>query len=213
MPDAGRPPVVSVVMTVPFASGDLPEDGRHARRHRSRDLAVDALLDLLGEGVLSPTAQQVAERSGVSLRSIFRIFDDVETLTASASARQFTRIRHLFVDVVPTGTLEGRVGQVVGINGRLYEQVAPIRRAALRRAPESEALQEQLSRARMWLRSEVERVFAAEAAAVGDKHVFDALELALSFEAWDRLRTAQGLSVARAGSVVSATIVALLRPS
>ena len=200
-------------MTVPIASGDPPEDGRHARRYRSRDLAVDALLDLLGEGVLRPTAQQVAERSGVSLRSIFRIFDDVETLNASASARQFTRIRHLFVDVVPAGPLAGRIGQVVGLNSRLYEQIAPIRRAALRRAPESEALQEQLERARSWLRAEVERVFAAEAAAVGDKHVIDALELALSFEAWDRLRTAQGLSVAGATAVVRATINALLRPS
>ena len=85
-------------------------DGRRARRHRSRDLAVDALLDLLGEGVLRPTAQQVAERSGVSLRSIFRIFDDVETLNAAAAARQLSRVRHLFVDVMPTGTLPERVG-------------------------------------------------------------------------------------------------------
>jgi len=200
-------------MTALLPSEDPPEDGRHARRYRSRDLAVDALLDLLGEGVLRPTAQQVAERSGVLLRSIFRIFDDVETLNASASARQFARIRHLFVDVVPSGSLGGRVAQVVGINSRLYEQIAPIRRAALRRAPESEALQEQLERARAWLRAEVERVFAAEVLAVGDKHVVDALELALSFEAWDRLRTAQGLSVARATAVVKATIGALLRPS
>ena len=151
--------------------------------------------------------------SGYGLRSIFRIFDDVETLNASASARQFTRIRHLFVDVMPSGPLAGRVGLVVGLNSRLYEQIAPIRRAALLRAPESEALQEQLERARNWLRSEVERVFAAEVAAVGNEHVIDALELALSFEAWDRLRTAQGLSVAGATAVVKATINALLRPS
>ena len=80
-----------------------PVDGRRARRHRSRDLAVDALLDLLGEGVLRPTAQQVAERSGVSLRSIFRIFDDVESLNAAACARQLSRVRHLFVDVPADG--------------------------------------------------------------------------------------------------------------
>ena len=75
---------------------DTTVDGRRARRHRSRDLAVDALLDLLNEGVVRPTAQQVAERSGVSLRSIFRIFDDVESLNAAACARQVTRVRHLF---------------------------------------------------------------------------------------------------------------------
>ena len=200
-------------MTAPLPAGDPPEDGRRARRHRSRDLAVDALLDLLGEGVLRPTAQQVAERSGVSLRSIFRIFDDVETLNAAASARQFSRIRHLFVDVVPSGTLTQRVKSVVTINSRLYEQIAPIRRAALRLSPESVALQEQLTRARKWLRSETERVFAAEIAAARGKDVIEALELALSFETWDRLRTWQGLSVARSAAVVSRTVTALLQPA
>jgi len=200
-------------MTAPLISGDPPQDGRHARRHRTRDLAVDAVLDLLAEGVLRPTAQQVADRSGVSLRSIFRIFDDVETLRAAAAARQVTRVRHLYVDVVPTGPLEGRVHEVVTISSRLYEQIAPIRRAALRLAPESEALREQLARARAWLRSEVERVFASEVAASGASDLIEALELALSFEAWDRLRTAQGLSASRSAAVIERTIDALLRPS
>ena len=121
-------------------------DGRRARRHRSRDLAVDALLDLLNEGVVRPTAQQVAERSGVSLRSIFRIFDDVESLNAAACARQVTRVRHLFVDVPADGTLDTRIDQFVTINGRLYESIAPVRRAALRIAPESVAVQDTLAR-------------------------------------------------------------------
>jgi TetR/AcrR family transcriptional regulator of autoinduction and epiphytic fitness len=186
-----------------------PVDGRRARRHRSRDLAVDAVLDLLGEGVLRPTAQQVAERSGVSLRSIFRIFDDVETLHTAASARQLSRVRHLFIDVMPTGSLRDRIAEVVGINGRLYESVAPVRRAALRSAPESPALQEQLARARGWVRAEVERVFAPELA-TQPRDAVAAVELALSFEAWDQLRAAQGLSPARAAATVTRTVTALL---
>lgn len=186
-------------------------DGRRARRHRSRDVAVDALLDLLGEGVLRPTAQQVAERSGVSLRSIFRIFDDVESLNAAACARQLGRVRHLFVDVMPTGPLAARVEEVVAINGRLYDSIAPIRRAALRAAPESPALQEQLARARGWVRAEVERVFAPELARA-ERDTAAGIEMALSFEAWDQLRTAQGLSTARASAAVEHVLTALLRP-
>lgn len=189
-----------------------PVDGRRARRHRSRDLAVDALLDLLGEGVLRPTAQQVAERSGVSLRSIFRIFDDVESLNAAAAARQVSRVRHLFVDVLPTGTLEDRVAEMVAINARLYESIAPIRRAALRAAPESPALREQLDRARSWLRFEVERVFVEELPGAGGRHGVAAVEVALSFEAWDQLRSAQGMSAARAGATVRHMVLALLVP-
>jgi AcrR family transcriptional regulator len=187
-------------------------DGRRARRHRSRDLAVDALLDLLGDGVLRPTAQQVAERSGVSLRSIFRIFDDVESLHAAAAARQLSRVRHLFVDVLATGGLDARIAEIVSINGRLYESVAPIRRAALRAAPESPALQEQLDRARSWVRAEVERVFSAELVAAG-RDAAAAVEMALSFEAWDHLRSAQGVSVTRATAAVTRIVTALLQPA
>ena len=189
-----------------------PVDGRRARRHRSRDLAVEALLDLLNEGVARPTAQQVAERSGVSLRSIFRIFDDVESLHAAACSAQLGRVRHLFVDVPAEGSLDARIEQVVSINGRLYESVAPVRRAALRSAPESEALQEQLGRARGWVRDEVERVFAEELRDAG-RDTASALEVALSFEAWDQLRSAQGLSANRTSATVAQIVRSLLAPA
>lgn len=189
-----------------------PTDGRRARRHRSRDLAVDALLDLLGDGVIRPTAQQVADRSGVSLRSIFRIFDDVESLNAAAAARQMSRIRHLFVDVLATGSFTDRLHEMVAINARLYESISPVRRAALRAAPESEALTEQLQRARTWLRTEVERVFAVELATAGRDSVA-AVEVAFSFEAWDQLRSSQDLSTARATAAVTHLVRALLAPA
>ena len=193
------------------AISEVGIDGRRARRYRSRDLAVDALLDLLAEGELRPTAQQVAERSGVSLRSIFRIFDDVESLHAAACARQVTRVRHLFVDVPAEGSLSDRITAFVEINRRMYESVAPVRRAALRVAQESSAVRETLARARVWARAEAERVFADELATT-DRSTLDNVELALSFEAWDQLRTAQGLSPSRTAASVAHLLHALLDP-
>lgn len=187
-----------------------PVDGRHARRHRSRDLAVDALLDLLNEGVSRPTAQQVAERSGVSLRSIFRIFDDVQSLHAAASARQLSRVRHLFVDIDASGSLAERVRSTVSTTSRIYESVAPIRRAALRGATDSPTLQVQVGRARTWLRAEIDRVFAGELERIGDADVAAAVEAVLSFETWDQLRSAQSRSVAQAAASISASVLALL---
>jgi AcrR family transcriptional regulator len=193
------------------ASSTVPRDGRRARRHRSRDLAVDALLDLLGEGVTRPTAQQVAERSGVSLRSIFRIFDDVDTLHTEAAARQLDRARHLFVELKDTGGTRERIDAVVELHDRLYRSVAPVRRAAIRAAPESPALRDQLTMARAWLRTEIERVFRKELADRDDGGATLAgVELALSFEAWDQLASAQDLGGPARRAATSRLLAAVL---
>ena len=55
-------------------------DGRAARALRTRNRVVDALLDLIDEGDLRPPAADVARRAGVSLRSVYQHFDDLETL-------------------------------------------------------------------------------------------------------------------------------------
>ena len=61
-------------------------DGRVRRGERSRGAIVEALHALIGAGDLAPTAQQVAERAGVGLRSVFRHFRDMESLFAEVDA-------------------------------------------------------------------------------------------------------------------------------
>jgi AcrR family transcriptional regulator len=184
----------------------VPTDGRSLRRERNRDFVVEALLDLLGEGV-RPTAQDVADRSGVSLRTIFRIFEDLDTLHAEAAARQLERIQHLFVDVPAEGGLRHRIDAVVAVNVTLYEHIAPVRRAGEAAAYGSGPLREHLARFRLWFRDEVERAFAPEHP---DDETLAALEAALSWDTWDQLRTAQGLSATRARRAVTRTVTALL---
>jgi AcrR family transcriptional regulator len=195
------------------ASSTIPRDGRRARRHRSRDRAVDALLDLLEEGVARPTAQQVAERSGVSLRSIFRIFDDVDTLHSEAAARQLERSAHLYVDVPDSGPLPSRIHDLVAVHDRLYLSVAPVRRAGLRAAAVSGGLSSMLDLAREWLRAEIRRVFGRELAGRSDADLtVQALEVALSFEAWDQLASGQGLDAEARTATTVRLVDALLLP-
>src|SRR5580692_11233120 len=72
-------------------------DGRNLRRTQSRERAVDAVLDLIEDGVAWPTAQQIAERSGISIRTVFRLTDDVESLLASAVQRQAEHVARIYV--------------------------------------------------------------------------------------------------------------------
>ena len=82
----------------------------------------------------------------------------------------------------------------------------------LKQVFEVDFTKEQLGRARGWVRGEVERVFADELAGA-PRDTASAVELALSFEAWDQLRAGQGISPLRATAVVTRTVAALLGPA
>ncbi len=84
---------------------DLATDGRIQRSERSRTSIVQAILELIGEGSLSPTAQQVAERADVGVRTVFRHFSDMETLFATMNDRLVAEVDSLFVEKVQTGPM------------------------------------------------------------------------------------------------------------
>jgi AcrR family transcriptional regulator len=65
-----------------------PTDGRTARSHRSRRAIVDAMRALHAEGDLRPTAPRIAERAGVSLRTVWQQFTDMETLRRGGAGRE-----------------------------------------------------------------------------------------------------------------------------
>ena len=59
-------------------------DGRRLRSDRSRQVIVEAMLQLIDGGNLVPTAQQVADHAKVGIRSVFRHFEDMEAIFATA---------------------------------------------------------------------------------------------------------------------------------
>src|SRR5215831_10500116 len=105
-------------------------DGRLARGERARGAIVDALLALIDRGDLRPSAARVAERAGVSLRSVFQHFSDVESLFAAAS-RQAERVSIYLGGIPEDGPLASRLGAFVRQRSRLLEAIAPVRRAAI----------------------------------------------------------------------------------
>ena len=103
-------------------------DGRRVRREQNVDAVVDAMLDLLGEGHLSPGAAAVAERSGVSLRSVFRYFDDMDSLTDRAIARQMERAAPLFDLLDDSGDLADRAARLGAHRVHQHRELAPFAR-------------------------------------------------------------------------------------
>jgi AcrR family transcriptional regulator len=197
------------------AGADIVPDGRRARAERNREAVVEAILDLLTEGASEPTAEAIAERSGVSVRSVFRHFDDLESLYATAVERHSERIAALFEPPPSGGALDDRIRGLVARRSRLFEEMTPVRRAGERLRGRSPVIDERLGFARRLLRSQLEELFEPELAELDGaarRDVLDAIEAATSWRIWELLRTEQRCSVARARAVTTRTLTALLTP-
>jgi TetR/AcrR family transcriptional regulator, regulator of autoinduction and epiphytic fitness len=191
----------------------LPIDGRLARSERSRRAVVDALLDLLEAGDPRPTAARIAERAGVSLRSVFQHFDNLEVLYATAADRQIERLGPLLRPIERGGPFAERLQTFVARRSRLLEAMAPVRRASVREEWRSAELASRLTRVRAAGRAEVAVVFAPELARIGAADRADvesALAVAASWSAWEELRSHQGLAPARARRVLALALSRLL---
>ena len=182
-------------------------DGRVLRAERSRASIVGALFELVGEGILTPTAQQVAERAGVGIRSVFRHFSDMESLFAAMDARLVSEVTPLLAEAHTGGGLRARARGLVERRVRLFERLAPYKRSAnlVRwRSPFLRARHGALVRT---LRADLLRWLPELRSAPTD--LLEALDVATSFEAWDRLRSDQRLSRERAQAALERTVQAL----
>lgn len=189
-------------------------DGRAARRHRNTDAVLDAAHELFVEGHLEPTAEDVAARSGVSLRSVYRYFPDRDSLLQAALQRRFAVAEPLFhLDRLGVGTLEERIARFADHRMELYDQIAPTARVALSSSAGAPAIADAVKRRRAQLIEQTGRHFAAELEAMSRDRAGDvltAIELLCQFESVEELRAGRGLSSARARRVLVTGLCALL---
>ncbi len=182
-------------------------DGRLARSARTRRAIVDALRSLHHEGDLLPTAPRVAERAGVSVRTVWQHFDDLETLLAEAGRRDLEIAMTFVTPIDPELPLAGRIDQLIDQRSRMYEEMAPVWRAARLKAPFSPQIRINRDRMVRLGRQQLARLFAGEiAAAPAPAALLSALQLATGWPAWECLRDEQGLDVPAARAAVELTV-------
>jgi len=189
-------------------------DGRSARAERTRAAVATALLALFQDGQLRPTAAEVAERAGVSLRSVFQHFEDMDSLYAAVAEAQMARLGHFIAQVPAKGSRHARIHAFVERRAELLETITPVRRAALLQEPFSRVLAERLRWAHDMARQEIELTLAPELATVptGERSdVVWALDVATNWSAWDTSRRMNGLSIEDSKRVMERMIVALMK--
>jgi AcrR family transcriptional regulator len=194
---------------------DRPVDGRTARRDRNRLAVLDAVLELFAEGNLDPGVHEVADRSGVSLRSVYRYFEDLDELITAAIDRHLQRTRPLFeIEGLGEGSLPERVTRFAERRIRLFEAVRVIYRASRVRAASDPGVQQDLLDTQQWLADQTQQMFAPELRAMDGPEATDAertIDLLTQFDALEHLRHRCGLDREAATAYLQRTLARVLR--
>jgi AcrR family transcriptional regulator len=200
---------------VPAApNAEVVVDGRRARGVRTRAAIVDALLALVDEGNVQPTAGQIAARAGVALRSIRQHFATRDELLLAGAAKHAARIEGAHDGVGGDGPLADRLRRFVEARAGYLEATSGVRRAAVLHAAGSKVVAAGARALQRERRREIERAFAPEldaldadrrATAVGALHVY------ASGTTWDALRVDAGQSHPKAMSILHDGLGAMLR--
>jgi AcrR family transcriptional regulator len=183
-------------------------DGRRLRSERSRQAIIDAALALMEEGILVATAQQIAERAGVGIRSFFRHFEDMESLSEAIDEHIRESYEALFLGGDRDGTLEERIEHAVERHADAYESVSNIVLSTQAQRWRYEVLQKNYARNQRGLRKDLDDWLPELKSLPRARR--EAVDAIASFEMWHRLREHQGLSKKASIEIVSELLKGLI---
>jgi AcrR family transcriptional regulator len=163
---------------------------------------------LIESGQPSPTAETVATRAGVSLRTVFRHFEEMENLHLEIAAMVFDRVRPLLERPLRTREWPESLAEAVERRAEFFELMVPFKNAIDVHRHRSRAIAAQHRRINVMSRD----LLAASVPSflLADREKFELLSLLLSLEAWQRLREQQGLTAAEARQAVLRAARALI---
>ena len=179
-------------------------DGRHLRSERTRRLIVEAYMSLVREGPRMPTAAQIAERAGYSVRSIFERFPDLHALRIAAT--DYAVAEGTALNPMPNVETDRmtRIREQTEARARGCEHWLPLWRSLNANKEESPELVKRITLIRQLILRRIELLFQPELALLSDgdrRKTALALEALIDFESWARMRELYGLSFAEACTV------------
>lgn len=183
-------------------------DGRRQRSSRSRERIVLAMIDLIRAGEMSPAAARVAEKANVGLRTVFRHFEEMETLNREISAIVEAEIMPLIEKPFEGKGWRAQFNDLLDRRAYIYERIMPLKIAGSLQRFRSKFLMDDYNRFLRMEREGLKRVLPQKI--MSDVLLFQALEMTTGFQAWRRLRQDQGLSQKDALNVLRFTVDRLL---
>ena len=167
---------------------DVITDGRIARGIRTRRAIVAAHTELVREGVLRPTAQRVADRAQVSVRTIWTNFSDLEALLRATTELWMQMDLQLWEPVSPDLPLSERIGVFCRQQADRVEHLAPAARSSVLGEPFSPALKDGRRTVGQRLKADLESTFGPELGRYDENSaIYDELYVTASWPVWQLL--------------------------
>jgi AcrR family transcriptional regulator len=190
-----------------LASQDKRIDGRRERSAESRRRILAAGIRLVESGVPTPTAEQIAQEAAVSLRTVFRHFEEMDRLSLEIVNGFLDEILPLMDGAAPSGEGPAALDAVIERRLKVVERMlafSPAIDVHRHRSQRIAARHREVAAA--WSRQLAEALPEPVRQQPGR---LAALDLLLSLEGWQRLRTVQGLSADEAAAAVRGAAQAL----
>lgn len=188
MTNAGRKAAVDKVME---GAGPHP-DGRRERSRASRRKIIHAMMDLISEGDINPSAARVAEKAGVGLRSVFRHFDDKESIYREMNAMLWDAYFPRLAAPFESDDWREQLFELIERRSQIYEFTYPFRTATTVQRFSSPALMEHYQRLLRAERKARDRILPDHIKR--DSHRARAILLVTSFDTWRLFRHDEDLS-------------------
>lgn len=186
----------------------IESDGRRQRTERTRVAIVEALYELMEEGNLVPTAQELADKAGIGLRTYFRRFKSTEELFECFDAHFRPSYEELIWGGRRTGDLEQRIKNAVQHFTDCFTSQRNIMLSTHTFLWRSPVISRLYTHTLATLRESVEG-FLPELKELS-KDDREAAHAVISFEMWHRLKVHQNLSKKKSREIMEMVLRALL---
>lgn len=186
-----------------------PVDGRRARSERSRSRIVEAIVKLVQSGDIHPDPQKVADLAEVSLRTVYRHFDDSESLFKEISSACEELCMPLFMQPYTSANWKEQLRENLARRVQVFEQVMYLRISTNARRFRSDTLMRDYKRYVRFERLGVESLIPSDIQARAE--ILEALDVLLCFDTYHRLRLESGHSPAKSEAILGSMMDAILR--
>lgn len=183
-------------------------DGRRQRSQRSREKILEAMWALMLDGDMDPSAADIAEKAGVGLRSVFRHFEDMETIHRELILLAEAKVTPLFLKPFKSQKWEDQLLELVSRTVDLWDPLRVPHTAAETRRFKSDVLMDDYKRSRMKELSSVKAVLPSDLPEYDT--ILLSLDSILCFTTVRRLREDRNLSLVKTKQIMTHMVKAII---